>query len=97
MLKCTKEYQKNNDIILEFVEAELEQHPTSFLVVNEVMAQFKIWAKDCAPNFKLNKKKDLITGVSKTTGKHVIVNRTEGWKGWRFKMVQESFHDDLDK
>jgi P4 family phage/plasmid primase-like protien len=97
VLKCTKEYQKNNDIILEFVEAELEQHPTSFLVVNEVMAQFKIWAKDCAPNFKLNKKKDLITGVSKTTGKHVIVNRTEGWKGWRFKMVQESFQDDLDK
>ncbi len=96
VLKCTKEYQKNNDIILEFVESELEQHAQSFLIINEVMAQFKIWARDSAPNFKLNKKKDLVTGVSKTLGKHVIVNRIEGWKGWRFKIIADSFQDDLD-
>lgn len=96
VLKCTKEYQKNNDIILEFVESELEKYDAGFVPISDVLALFKSWAKDSLPNFKAGKKKDIITGISKIFGKHVIVNRVEGWKGWRFKQMMGDDDDDID-
>lgn len=87
VLRCTKEYQKNNDVMLEFIESEFERYDAGFVSVADCLAMFKSWAKDALPNFKVGKKKEVIAGVSKTFGKHVIVNRVEGWKGWRFKQL----------
>lgn len=95
VLKCTKEYQKNNDIMLEFVESEFEKYDQGFISVVDVIAHFKTWVKDGVPNFKPGKKKDIVTGLSKTLGKHIIVNKVEGWKGWRFKQIQDD-DDDID-
>lgn len=96
VLKCTKEYQKNNDVILEFVESEFERFDAGFVPISDALALFKSWAKDSLPNFKASKKKDIIAGISKIFGKHVIVNRVEGWKGWRFKQIMSGNDDDID-
>lgn len=87
VLKCTKEYQKNNDVMLEFTDAELEKYEQGFVTMNDVLAMFKSWAKEALPSFKASKKRDLVAGLSKMLGQHVIVNRVEGWKGWRFKQT----------
>jgi phage/plasmid-associated DNA primase len=84
VLKCTKEYQKNNDYFLEFVENELERNDMSFLSVNDAFTVFKTWQRDYAPSLKVNKK-EFVAGVDKTCGKRVVVNRVEGWKGFRVK------------
>jgi P4 family phage/plasmid primase-like protien len=96
VLKCTKEYQKNNDVMLEFIESEFERNDQGFVTISDVLALFKSWVKDSLPNFKIGKKKDLIMGMSKTFGKHVTVNRVDGWKGWRFKQMMGDGDDYLD-
>jgi P4 family phage/plasmid primase-like protien len=95
VLKCTKEYQKNNDYFLEFVEAELERNDMSFLSVNDAFTVFKTWQRDNAPGLKITKK-DVTTGVDKTCGKRVHVNRVEGWKGWRVKAYNGGDANDDD-
>lgn len=95
VLKYTKEYQKNNDVMLEFVEAEIDKYDPGFVTMNDVIALFKSWAKDSLPNFKMGKKRDIVASLSKLLGKYVSVNRVEGWKGWRFKpSAMENIEDD---
>jgi P4 family phage/plasmid primase-like protien len=96
VLRCTKEYQKNNDVMLEFVESEIEKYEAGFVTMSDVLALFKSWAKDSLPNFKAGKKKDVISGIGKILGKHVTINRVEGWKGWRFKQMMADNEDDID-
>lgn len=95
VLKCTKEYQKNNDYFLEFVEAEFERNDMSFLSVNDAFTVFKTWQRDNAPGLKITKK-DVTAGVDKTCGKRVHVNRVEGWKGWRVKAYNGGDANDDD-
>lgn len=94
VLRCTKEYQKNNDIVLEFIEAEYERYDAGLLSVNDAIAHFKSWVKDNMPSFKVGRKKDVVTAMSKTFGKYVTINKIEGWKGWRMKQIEDD-HDDL--
>ena len=94
VLKCTKDYQKNNDYILEFIDSELEKYEPGFVTITDIIALFKTWAKESLPNFKFGKKKDLLSSLDKTLGKHVIINKAEGWKGWRFKQLFGE--DDMD-
>jgi P4 family phage/plasmid primase-like protien len=84
VLKCTKEYQKNNDFYLEFIESELENVDMSFLSVNDAYSVFKGWVKDNVPSLKI-KKKDFTLALDKTCGKRIVANRVEGWKGYRVK------------
>ena len=86
VLRCTKEYQKNNDIMLEFVESEFERHETGFVTIGDAMAMFKVWVRENVPAFKPGKKKDIVAGICKTMGKYVSFNKVEGWKGWRIKL-----------
>jgi P4 family phage/plasmid primase-like protien len=99
VLKCTREYQRNNDFYLEFVDTELDKHDMSFLSVNDAFTVFKTWQRDNVPSLKL-KKKDFLVGLDKSCGKRINVNRVEGWKGYRIKSysgddMNQDEHDDL--
>ena len=96
VLQCTKEYQKNNDFYLDFIERELEKYEMGFLSVNDAFSVFKYWQKDEVPGLKI-KKKDFMTALDKTLGKRVTVNRLEGWKAYRVKSHGDTGgHDDND-
>lgn len=85
VLQCTKEYQRNNDNTLEFLEQEMEKDDRGFISVNDLFAKLGYWAKDNAPHFKPTKKV-FINAVSKTiNNKPVKTFKTTGWKGYRFK------------
>lgn len=98
VLQCTREYQRNNDYYLEFVESELEQNDMSFLTVNDAFTIFKTWQRDNASGIKVVKK-EFVNGIDKACGKRVMVNRVEGWKGYKIKAYTNhdmGMDDDLD-
>lgn len=97
VMQCTREYQKNNDFYLEFVESELERYDMGFLSYHDAYNLFKQWQKDNASSFKV-KKKEFAIGVDKSCGRRISLNGVEGWKGWRIKSVGQGVfaNDDED-
>jgi P4 family phage/plasmid primase-like protien len=96
VLQCTKEYQKNNDTFLEFVEQECERRDEDFLSYMDVYGAFKMWCKENNMQMVCTKKRDFIKTISKILGKYVSINKLEGWKGWRFKTSGDTMIDVLD-
>jgi phage/plasmid-associated DNA primase len=96
VLACTKEYQRNNDIYLDFVEQEFERNDMGFISYNQVVNCFKSWLKDNNMNHISVKKKDITTNFGKTLGKSVVVSTVEGFKGWQFKNHALNIRDELD-
>ncbi len=86
VLACTREYQRNNDFYLEFVENEFEKDDMAFLSVNDAYTVFKQWQRDNIPTFKI-KKKEFLLGVDKNCGKRVNFNKVEGWKGFKIRSM----------
>lgn len=95
VLQCTKEYQKTNDIFLEFIEQECEKNEAEFISYNDIFNSYKIWCKDNNTPVFNAKKRDFIQSISKTLGRSCIINKVEGWKGWCFKN-SNNINDDLD-
>lgn len=84
VLKCTKEYQKNNDFYLEYKDDKIENYEMGFLTVNDAFSTFKYWQKESGSTVKI-KKREFLTAMDKMCGKRVTVSRVEGWKGYRMK------------
>jgi phage/plasmid-associated DNA primase len=96
VLKCTREYQRSNDCYLDFVESEMERSDFSFLSYNDVYTCFKNWMSDNAPShMKGVQKNKAIKALDKILGKSIGVNKTGGWKGWVFKVINNN-QDELD-
>jgi P4 family phage/plasmid primase-like protien len=95
VLQCTREYQKNNDVFLEFVEQECEKCDSEFLSYTDVFSSFKMWCRDNNIQPPTLSKKVFAKSVIKTLGKMVNINKVDGWKGWRFKVDGNVKDDDL--
>jgi P4 family phage/plasmid primase-like protien len=85
VLKCTKEYQKNNDTCLEFLEQEVEKNDRGFVSINDVFSKFTYWIKENAPHYKITTKKAFASSIEKTLGKSIHAGKIQGWKGFSFK------------
>lgn len=83
--KCTKEYQRNNDNFMEFVEQEMEKDDRGFISMNDTFSKFNYWIKENAPHIKQINKKVFQTAMDKIMGKNINHHRVQGWKGYRFK------------
>lgn len=94
VLKCTKEYQKNNDNYLEFCEQEIEKDERSFITVNDVYSKFGYWIKENAPHIKLTSKKLFVSAIDKILGKSIQCYKVQAWKGYRFKQDAAMAADD---
>ena len=95
VLQCTKEYQKNNDIFLEFIETEFERCEEDLVTYNDVLSSYKLWCKDNNVQPVSTKKREFIKAISRILGRTVLFNKIEGWKGWRFKTTDQAADDDL--
>ena len=96
VLACTKEYQRNNDIYLDFVEQELERNDLGFTSLNQITNCFRSWMKDNSIAQVSLKKRDVTTNFMKALGKTVVVSNVEGYKGWQFKTHGMEIRDDLE-
>jgi len=55
VLKCTRDYQRSNDIMMDFYEQEIEKMPgqeDTWVSVTDVHKRFNEWIKDNAPSMK---------------------------------------------
>lgn len=93
VLHCTKEYQKNNDIFLEFVETEFERSEEEMITYNDVLSSYKLWCKDNNVQPVSTKKKEFIKAISRILGRHIALNKVDAWKGWRFKKSENECDD----
>jgi P4 family phage/plasmid primase-like protien len=85
VMRCTKEYQRNNDNFLDFVEQEMEKDDRGFISINDAHSRFNSWIKDNAPHLKSITKKNFNTALDKIMGKSVHMHKVHGWKGFSFK------------
>lgn len=88
VLKCTKEYQKNNDTMLEFVESQLERAaPEESVSTVDCFNCFKNWCKD--NNIAITsgyRRSTFIKNITKhMTSKPESVGGVQAWRSWRFK------------
>lgn len=100
VVKCTKEYQNNNDMVKQFLEDNCEKDDRGIIYLDELYTLFKDWCKDNAPMQKekmnrttFKKEIDVEWGIS-------VGNKSSAyWKG--FKLSDKDKHyeyikDDLD-
>ena len=96
VLKCTREYQKNNDVFLEYFEQNVEKHDSSFLLHNDVVSRFKAYCKDnrIQVSSTFLKGKELKTNLIKHLGVTTKVGNKEIYTGWRYKDSMIGGEDD---
>lgn len=93
---CTREYQRNNDVYLDFVEQEFERNDMAFTSYNQMANCFRSWLKDNNMSHISMKKRDVQTNLIKTLGKTVSFSGVEGYKGWQFKSHAVQIQDELE-
>lgn len=93
---CTREYQRNNDVYLDFVEQEFERNDMAFTSYNQMANCFKSWLKDNNMSHISIKKRDVQSNFLKTLGKTVSFSGVEGYKGWQFKSHASNIQDELE-
>ncbi len=93
VLKCTRDYQKNNDNYLEFIEKELERHEDGVLTYTEFLGAFKLWCKEMNLQVPNGKPKEIKNSLKSSLGECVKIGKSDGWRGWRFKPLY--LDDDL--
>ena len=85
VMKCTKEYQRNNDNFSEFLSQQVVKSEMSMLNSVDVHTMFNSWLRENVPGIKPVNRKSLINAISKTLGKCVPHKGTTVWKGYAFK------------
>ena len=82
VLKATREYQRNNDYISEFIECCATPTENAFVTINETYQLFKQWNKDSNPDTRVHSRKDFTRLVCKVWGKEQRGRGgSQGWYG----------------
>jgi P4 family phage/plasmid primase-like protien len=87
VLACTREYQRNNDHMADFVDSCMELVPeqTVLLTLDDAFHEFKEWARaDCVPvrNFK---KRDLQSYMDRNVARSAKVGGRLCYRGYRIR------------
>jgi P4 family phage/plasmid primase-like protien len=95
VLECTREYQRRNDIVLDFLEASIIKDDNGFLQLSESFNEFKCWLKEEGCTDRSMRKSDFQTYIEGKYGKAKMVNKLKGWSGYRLKtsMVNDEVDD----
>ena len=89
VLACTREYQKNNDHMADFIDSCIEKvsDPTAFLPLDDIFAVFKAWARDDNIPIKVPKKRDVQVYLDKSFCRHSLDGH--GNVGYRSAKLRE--------
>jgi P4 family phage/plasmid primase-like protien len=100
VLKCTRDYQRSNDIMMDFMEQEIEKVPgddRSQASLSEIFSRFQSWIKDNAPQMKnAITKKTLKATLEKTLGKLCRSNGVEVFKECKLRSHGIMFGNEED-
>ncbi len=98
VLECTREYQRRNDIIADFLDSAVVTDDNGFLQLGEAFNDFKSWLKDEGCTDRSMRKSDFQSYIEKVYGKASMVSKLKGWKGYKLKrsLVETNGADDYD-
>lgn len=98
VLESTREYQRRNDNIADFLDSAVEKHETGFLSVAEAFIEFKSWLKDEGVLDRSMRKTDFQNYIEKQYGKPVKKRLVKGWSGYRLKssIMESNVVDEYD-
>jgi len=98
VLECTREYQRRNDIIADFLDSAVVKDDNGFLQLGEAFNDFKSWLKDEGCTDRSMRKSDFQSYIEKVYGKASMVSKLKGWKGYKLKssLVETNAADDYD-
>lgn len=100
VMKCTRDYQRSNDIIMDFIEQEIEKSPgddRAQASLTDIFSRFQSWIKDNAPQMKNTiTKKTLKAALEKTLGKVARTSGVEVFKDCKLRN-NASIYDDIDE
>lgn len=85
VMAFTREYQKNNDHFMDFVDTRLDRTPEErrdFLLLDDLFEEFERWVRSDHIPIKVPKKKVVQSFMEKLIGKSCVVNRCIGFKGY---------------
>lgn len=85
VLECTREYQRRNDIIADFLDSAVVQEDSGFLQLGEAFNDFKSWLKDEGCTDRSMRKSDFQSYIEKSYGKATMASKLKGWKGYKLK------------
>jgi len=101
VMKCTRDYQRSNDIMMDFIEQEIDKVPgddRSQISLSDIFTRFQQWVKDNAPQMKsMITKKTLRAALEKNIGKVHKCNGIEIFKECKLRSMSDNdLDDDLD-
>ena len=84
VLKATREYQRNNDFIGDFIDSCSVDTENAYVSISEVYNVFKSWVKENNPDIKVQNRREFIRLVCKVWGKEQRGRSgSTGWYGHR--------------
>lgn len=98
VLECTRDYQRRNDIIMEFLDNSVEKQENGFLSVTDAFVEFKSWLKSEGVQDRTMRKADFQNYIEKKFGKSVKKKLLKGWPGYNVKssVTEYAGKDDYD-
>ena len=87
VLACTREYQRNNDHMADFVDSCIQTapEPATLLTLDDAFQEFKEWARaDCVP-VRSFKKRDLQAYMDRNLARSSSVNGRACYRGYRLR------------
>jgi phage/plasmid-associated DNA primase len=85
VLESTREYQRRNDNVADFLDSCIEEHDGSFLSISDAFIEFKNWLKEEGVLDRSMRKADFQSYIEKTHGKAIKKKLLKGWQGYRLK------------
>jgi len=96
VLACTKEYQKDNDTIKNFIHERIEKADGMFMSQTELYTDFKYWYKDSGEPMKnIPNKKNVVKYMNKDLGNVTVNNGQQGWNNYQLISVNMIDNDDV--
>jgi P4 family phage/plasmid primase-like protien len=94
VLECTREYQRRNDTIADFLDSAVEVHETGFLSIADAFVEFKNWLKEEGVVDRTMRKSDFQAYIDKQSayGKAIKKKLVKGWNGFRLKSSVADFN-----
>ena len=89
VLNCTKEYQKDNDIMKLYIDEKIINNDDNFLTINDLYNDFKHWFKDAGVSTKQPTKQQITKYMEKqkSFGKMKTKSGVKGWHNYSIKIT----------
>lgn len=96
VLECTREYQRRNDIIMDFLDNAVEKNDSGFLAITDAFMEFKMFLKEEGVTDRGMRKADFQAYIEKMYGKPTKKKMLKGWVGYRLRSTIIDYNNDDD-